>query len=141
MKFKNVTCLLLIICLLALPSCSATYEAVDIEIVEDKSFFSDVKEQDGYVYYYCTLTLKNNTNELKSFRLEGVFGDEYEKGIITAEKCYGVTFDGESDIISIKPNGETEYLEIVFVFEKNESYTETPLKENRLLPEINIVEQ
>ena len=133
--------MLLGILMLALPSCSATYEAEDIEIVEDESCLARVAEQDGYIYYYCTLTLKNNTNEKKSFKLEGEFPDEYKKGIITAEKCYGVTVGDESDTISIQPNGELELTEVVFVFEKNESYTGEALKENRFLPEINIVEQ
>jgi len=139
MKAIKLFCLFL--CLMMLPSCSATYEAADIEILEDESCLARVAEQDGYIYYYCTLTLKNNTNEKKSFRLEGRFPDEYKKGIITAEKCYGMTVEGESDTISIQPDGELEYTEVVFVFEKNESYTGEALKETRFLPEINIVEQ
>lgn len=124
-----------------LPSCSANYKSLDIEIIEEKSFFSDAKEQDGYVYYYCTLTLKNNTNEKKNIKLEGLFPEEYKKGIITFDKCYAVTVDGESDIVSIAANSEIEQLEIVFTCKKSQNYTGTTLKENRLLPDISIIEQ
>ena len=132
--------ILMVLIILSLFSCTKTYEPLNIEIISEESNLVNVEENDGYAIYHCNVTLVNNTSDVRHFKLEGMFTNEFEKDILEREKCFATTDEG-NEIIRIDPNGSIDNLNIVFKIKLKDNYNGVTLKEDRLLPHINIIEQ
>ncbi len=138
MNIAIILCIALCISMLTLFSCSN--KTGKVEIVSEESYFSEVSEENGYVYYYVNLTIKNDSDSEKSFKLIGDFSTERQIGIIELASLTAKTSDG-SEVITLDKGEKIEGLSLVFTGKKAAGYDGYILKADRNLPKIQIIEQ
>lgn len=133
MKKYMICFLMLFVCLFL--CCCKSQQTANLKIVEDKSNFSDFVIKKETVIFYCTVSIRNDTDGLKMIELHGDFTEDYESGLIQDARLQA--FDPQSgDTTFLLLPGENQ-LSIAF----SGTYGgETSQKQNRLLPEITITE-
>lgn len=124
---------MILLCLLL--CCCQSEQAANLKLVEDKSFFNNFVIKEETVTFYCTVSIQNDTEELKMVELYGDFTEDYESGLIQNARLKA--YDPQSgDRTFLLSPGENQ-LSIAF---SGRYGGETSQKQNRLLPEITIVE-
>lgn len=133
MKKYMICFLMLFVCLFL--CCCRSDQAANLKLVEDKSFFNNFVIKVETVTFYCTVSIQNDTEELKMVELYGDFTEDYESGLIQDARLQA--FEPQSgDTTFLLLPGENQ-LSIAF----SGTYGgETSQKQNRLLPEITINE-
>ena len=107
-----------------------------LEIIEEKSFFNDFKVIDEKVLIECKITIKNNSDKNLSFKINAVFEDDVNLGLLKYKTLEGYKNDLINNIFTISANEIIEYCQIIFIGESAGNYQ----KANRNLPkEINII--
>ena len=119
-----------------------------VTVVESASYFDDFQVKDGKVYFYCYLTLKNNSAEPAAFELKGNFQADVDGGLLKYALVDGFFLEHEkaayvdgvdpdavplSDVFRLDANEEKEF-DVWFIGESAGGTT----KHDRLLPEIII---
>lgn len=133
MKKRIICSLMILLCLLL--CCCQSEQAANLKLVEDKSFFNNFVIKEETVTFYCTVSIQNDTEELKMVELYGDFTEDYESGLIQNARLKA--YDPQSgDRTFLLSPGENQ-LSIAF---SGRYGGETSQKQNRLLPEITIVE-
>ncbi len=61
----------------------------DLDIVKDKSYFSDFYVKGEKVYIQCEITIKNSSSVNKAFKLNAIFKDDVELGLLKDENLKG----------------------------------------------------
>ena len=128
---KKFLVLLCIVCMmLSLFSC----QAKNVELNEEKSYFSDFKIENDKVYIYCTLFIENKSDAEKVISLNASFEQDVENGLLKEALISGCSLDESTQKFQLK-KGENQ-LDVVFVGE----YAGVDKKNDRLLPDIEITE-
>ena len=128
---KRLLSVLFVLCMvLSLFSC----QAKEIELNEEKSYFSDFKIENGKVYIYCTLFIENKSDTEKVISLKASFEKDVEIGLLKEALVSGYSLDESTQEFQLK-KGENQ-LDVVFVGE----YAGVDKKNDRLLPDIEITE-
>ena len=128
---KKTLSILFVLCMvLSLFSC----QAKEIELNEEKSFFSDFKIENNKVYIYCTLFIENKSDTEKVISLKASFEKDVEIGLLKEALVSGYSLDESTQEFQLK-KGENQ-LDVVFVGE----YAGVDKKNDRLLPDIEITE-
>ena len=128
---KKTLSVLFVLCMvLSLFSC----QAKEIELNEEKSFFSDFKIENNKVYIYCTLFIENKSDTEKVISLKASFEKDVEIGLLKEALVSGYSLDESTQEFQLK-KGENQ-LDVVFVGE----YAGVDKKNDRLLPDIEITE-
>ena len=109
-------------------------QAKEIELNEEKSYFSDFKIENGKVYIYCTLFIENKSDAEKVISLNASFEKDVENGLLKEALISGCSLDESTQKIQLQ-KGENQ-LDVVFVG----AYAGAEKKHDRLLPEIEIIE-
>ena len=131
MKLKRLVVLILALCCL-LAACAALSE--DIVLDEECSCFDNFFVLEGKVYFHCTLVLQNNTDQDITVKIRGDFQEDFSSGLLTEAKLMALS--GEYEDSFVLTPGENE-LKVVFIGEHG-GYS---IKQNRLLPEIEILRE
>ena len=131
MKMKKFAALILCLCCL-LAACGALSE--DIVLDEECSYFDNFFVLEGKVYFHCTLVLQNNTDQDIAVKIRGDFQEDFASGLLTEAKLMALSGNQEDSFV-LAP-GENE-LKVVFIGEHGGS----SMKQNRLLPEIEILRE
>ena len=128
---KKTLSILFVLCMvLSLFSC----QAKEIELNEEKSYFSDFKIENGKVYIYCTLFIENKSDTEKVISLKASFEKDVEIGLLKEALVSGYSLDESTQEFQLK-KGENQ-LDVVFVGES----AGADQKHDRLLPDIEITE-
>ena len=128
---KKTLSILFVLCMmLSLFSC----QVKEIELNEEKSFFSDFKIENNKVYIYCTLFIENKSDTEKVISLKASFEKDVEIGLLKEALVSGYSLDESTQEFQLK-KGENQ-LDVVFVGE----YAGVDKKNDRLLPDIEITE-
>lgn len=133
MKFKLTICLACIICIITtfLGGCSFNRKNI---YIDNESFFSDFKVEDGNVYIYCTLIIKNATGTEKNISLKALLKDDTENGLLQEPLLDGYSINESAQSFHLQ-EGKNR-LDVVFVGKHAGGYQ----KHDRTLPEIIITE-
>ena len=124
---------MILLCLLL--CCCQSEQAANLKLMEDKSFFNNFVIKEETVTFSCTVSIQNDTEELKMVELYGDFTEDYESGLIQNARLKA--YDPQSgDRTFLLSPGENQ-LSIAF---SGRYGGETSQKQNRLLPEITIIE-
>ncbi len=118
---------------------SAVLEVVlnDIACNDAHSFFKDYSVHGDTVDFYCSLTIKNNSQQKKTFMIEADFEVDYNNGFITEKTLSGYDKSTKLKVFAIEPNTTTVFEDVCFSVTKGLSCDK---KNDRLLPKINIKE-
>lgn len=141
---KRWMILLTALCLLSLSACyrwngEPNPEALNLTLIDDSSWFSDYKIQDGLVWLECELTLENNTAEPISGCLQAWFtGDvgtlvkeDRLPGLLAAEaEAKAATSRPDPSVLELQPGKTT--IRVVFVG----SFAGDSRKQDRMLPQL-----
>ena len=141
---KRLIILGLALCLLLLSACyrwngEPNPEALNLTLVEDESWFSDFKVQDGFVCLECELTLENHTSEPISGCLQAWFSgdtgtlvkEDRLPGLLAAEAgAETLASLPAPTVLTFAPGKMT--LRIVFVG----TFAGDARKQDRLLPQL-----
>ena len=128
---KRLLSVLFVLCVvLSLFSC----QAKEIELNEEKSYFSDFKIENDKVYIYCTLFIENKSDAEKVISLNASFEKDVENGLLKEALISGCSLDESTQKFQLQ-KGENQ-LDVVFIGE----YAGADKKHDRLLPEIEIIE-
>lgn len=133
MKKRIICSLMFLLCLLL--CCCQSEQAANLKLVEDKSFFNNFVIKEETVTFYCTVSIQNDTEELKMVELYGDFTEDYESGLIQNARLKAYDPQSGDSTFLLSP-GENQ-LRIAF---SGRYGGETSQKQNRLLPEIIIIE-
>ena len=131
---KRILCFVMILLCFFL-CCCQSQQATDLKLVEDKSFFNSFVIKEETVTFYCTVSIQNDTNDLKMIELHGDFTEDYESGLIHEDILQAFDPDSGDTTFLLSP-GENR-LRIAFTSRHGDGSTQ---KQNRLLPEISITE-
>ena len=133
MKKRIICSRMILLCLLL--CCCQSEQAANLKLMEDKSFFNNFVIKEETVTFSCTVSIQNDTEELKMVELYGDFTEDYESGLIQNARLKA--YDPQSgDRTFLLSPGENQ-LSIAF---SGRYGGETSQKQNRLLPEITIIE-
>ncbi len=123
-------------------------------LVEEESWFSGFVVQDNTVYFLCTLTVRNPTEEAIAVEISGDFSEDFEGGLLLGRELYAFRLDDKvnSDFLSLdaetqkqttdddkrrffllRPGGNCFW--VVFPG----AHGKTDVKQNRLLPPIRFL--
>ena len=128
---KRLLSVLFVLCMvLSLFSC----QTKEIELNEEKSYFSDFKIENGKVYIYCTLFIENKSDTEKVISLKASFEKDVEIGLLKEALVSGYSLDESTQEFQLK-KGENQF-DVVFVG----AYAGADKKHDRLLPDIEITE-
>ena len=103
-----------------------------ITIDKSKSFFSDFEIRDDKVYILCNVVIKNTFSIEKEIKLNAIFNDDKESGLLKEALLAGYKDDFETDIFCVN-SGET-IIKVFFVGD----WGGNRIKHDRNLPDINI---
>ena len=72
-------------------------------LVEEESWFSGFVVQDNTVYFLCTLTVRNPTEEAIAVEISGDFSEDFEGGLLLGRELYAFRLDDKvnSDFLSL----------------------------------------
>ena len=128
---KKILAILFILCMmLNLFSCQAN----DVQLNEEKSYYSDFKIENDKVYIYCTLFIENKSDTEKVISLKASFEKDFENGLLKEALVSCYLLDESTQKIRLQ-KGENQF-DVVFIGE----YAGADKKHDRLLPEIEITE-
>jgi hypothetical protein len=135
-SFERISKLLLIIMLVIVnQNIFSLGSKENIELIKEKSYFNDFEVINDRVFIECKLTIKNNTNNFYSFRINALFNDDVKIKLLENKFFEGYSEDLNSSIFFISPDEILEYTKVVFVGKFAGNYQ----KYSRALPEINII--
>ncbi len=135
MKRNRIILLTCILCAIAMVFCSCSFQQKNDDIkIEEKSFFSNFKIEDGKVYVYCMLYIDNLTGEEKSIQLKATLENDVENGLLKEALIDGYSIDETTQYFQLQ-KGEN-CLEVVFIGE----HAGGEQKYDRKLPDIEIIE-
>lgn len=130
---KICTLLLIFVCLFG--GCAEQKSSLDtVRVVAAESFFVDFEVIEEMVCIDCCVCLQNDTSQSKTVQLLADFSDDYEAGLLQEAKLFAsAARDSETTSFTVPP-GKT-VLNVVFCG----SFGSNPKKQNRLLPEIQVI--
>ena len=120
-------------CLLCMASCLPACQSRNVQLNEEKSYFSDFKVENDKVYIYCTLFIENSADDEKIIELKATLNDDAENGLLKEAVIDGYSRDEATKNFTLQ-KGESR-IDVVFIGE----YAGTDEKLNRLLPDIEII--
>ena len=106
-----------------------------ISIDTNESFYSDYSVKGDKVYIYCTVFIKNNSQNEKNVMLNALFDNDVETGLLKESVLKGYDIDRQTEVFELIKG--VNKLEVVFIGE----FAGTAQKHDRLLPQIKIIEQ
>ena len=111
-------------------------ENVQLEIINEKSYFNDFTIIEEKVYIECRITIRNNTEKNISFKINATFEDDVRLGLLQNDLLEGYNEDLINNVFSIPANETIAYWKIIFIGDFAGNYK----KHDRALPKkINIV--
>jgi hypothetical protein len=107
-----------------------------LEIINENSWFNDFEVIGDKVLIECKITIRNNTENNIQYKINAVFEDDVQIGLLKYEKLEGYKEDLVNNIFSISANETVKYQTVIFIGEFAGNY----MKSNRALPKkINII--
>jgi hypothetical protein len=107
-----------------------------LEIIYERSWFSDFEVIDDKVLIKCKIAIKNNTENNIEYRINAIFKDDVRIGLLRKETLEGYKEDLVTNVFTISANETIENEKIVFIGEFAGNYQ----KHDRNLPKkINII--
>lgn len=105
-----------------------------VKIEREQSWFDEFYIKDDRVYIRCYVTMQNSGNEDKYVKLEANMEEDADKKLIRNAKVIGYDEKGVDEFLV--PANSTERYTIYFI----DDFAENNVKQDRNLPEIEIVE-
>lgn len=109
-------------------------KANSLQIVKEKSFFSDFYVEGDKAYIQCEITINNFSSTDKIFKLNAISEDDVKVGLLKTKNLKGYNQELTSDKFTIKKKS-TQTFVVVFTGE----FAGTYKKYDRKIPEVIII--
>jgi len=105
----------------------------EVSVVTERSYFSDFEVKEQKVHLYCHVALRNDSGSEKTVQLTALFPAD-DKRLLTEREVSAM--QGDKPQSFLVPGNATVEFDVDFVGD----FAGTEIKQNRLLPEIRIIE-
>ena len=129
---KMIVMIFIIVIAIAIASILVLHNKPGIQLIEKESYFDTFEIVDGETRIICVLSVKNNTNKDVTFRVNAIFDQDYQSGLVSDKSVEGIWSDTGVAKISLAPKEKVSYKEIVFSSKNAGCDTKT----DRKLPKI-----
>lgn len=119
--------------LLLMASCGR--DSARVEICSDGSWLGDYTITGDQVDFFCTAKIKNTGSEEQKINLYGDFSEDMAGGLLKTGRLIAPSGRRSRRDGAFRPARESHAYEVVFTGE----YAGTPVKQDRLLPPLEIV--
>lgn len=107
-----------------------------VTVIADESYLDEFEVIDQEVHIYCTVSLRNRSDDDKTVRLRGDFQEEVDIGLLKEKHLEAIFMEGGSNTITIQGNSTVKNIEVEFVGE----YAGNAVMSSRLLPQMKVIE-
>jgi hypothetical protein len=105
----------------------------ELHILKESSFYNDFYIEGEKVYIECKITIKNNSNNERSFKLHGDFKEDVQLGLLKNENLIGYRQDLNTTEFTVDKKSK-QFFTVTFIGDfagNNKRY-------NRNLPKIRV---